>query len=75
MKKDKYMKKGDIKFEHIDNIVVVKWFHNRGVIVLGTCVEGCNQLLLSELKGRAQKYLSHDLKLLRITTLGWAVLS
>ena len=31
MKKDKYMKRGDINFQYLHNMVAEKWFDNRRV--------------------------------------------
>ena len=42
LKKDKNMKRGDTDFQYANNVVVVKWFDNRGVTMLGTCLEECN---------------------------------
>ena len=44
MKKDNTMKRGDIDFQYADNIVAVKWYDNRGVTLIGTCLESCNQI-------------------------------
>ena len=38
------MKRGDIDFQYTDNIVAVKWYDNRGVILVRTCLEACNQI-------------------------------
>ena len=38
------MKRGDIDFQCADNIVDVKWYDNRGVTLVRTCLEGCNQI-------------------------------
>ena len=40
-KKDKDMKRGDVDFQYADNVVAVKWFDNRGVTMVGTCLEEC----------------------------------
>ena len=40
MKKDKDMKKGDIDFQYVNNMVVaVKWCDNCGMRMIGTCLE------------------------------------
>ena len=41
MKKDKNMKRGDIDFQYANNVVAVKWLDNRGVTMVGTCLEEC----------------------------------
>ena len=43
MKNDKDMKRGDIDFKYTENITAVKLFDNRGVNLIGTCLEGCNK--------------------------------
>ena len=42
MKKDKDMERNDIDFQDSNNVVAVKWFDNRGVTMVGTCLEECN---------------------------------
>ena len=44
MKRDKDMKRGDIGFQYANNVVAVKWFDNRGVTMVGTCLEECNNV-------------------------------
>ena len=44
MKKNNIMKRGDIDFQYAENIVAVKRYGNRGVTLIGTCSEGCNQV-------------------------------
>ena len=44
MKKDKDMKKGEIDFQYANYVVDVKWFDNRGVTMVGTCLEECNKV-------------------------------
>ena len=39
MKKDKDMKRGDTDFQYANNVIAVKWFDNRGVKMVGTCLE------------------------------------
>ena len=43
-KKDRDMKRGDIDFQYDNNVVAVKWFDNRGVAIVGTCLEECNKV-------------------------------
>ena len=38
MKKDKDMKRGNVDFQNANNMVAVKWFGNRGVTMVGTCL-------------------------------------
>ena len=42
-KKYKDKKRGYIDFQYANNVVVVKWFGNRGVIMVG-CLEECNKV-------------------------------
>ena len=44
MKKDKDMKRGNIDFQYVNNVVAVKWFNNCGVTMVGTCLEEYQQL-------------------------------
>ena len=44
MRKDDLMKRCDTDFQYADNSVAVKWYNNRGVTLVGTCLEGCNQI-------------------------------
>ena len=44
MIKDKDMKRGNIDFRYVNNVVAVKWFDNRGVTVVSTCLEECNKV-------------------------------
>ena len=44
IKKDKDVKRGDIDFQYANKVVAVKWFANRGVTMVGTCLEECNQV-------------------------------
>ena len=39
MKKGKDMKRGDIDFQYANNVIAVKWFENRRVTMVGTCLE------------------------------------
>ena len=39
MKKNKDMKRGDVDFQYANNVVAVKWFDNRGVTMVGICLE------------------------------------
>ena len=38
------MKKGDIDFQCTNDVVVVIWFDNRGVSMVGKCLEECNNV-------------------------------
>ena len=44
MKKDKDMKTGDVDFQYANNVVAVKWFDNRGVTMVVTCLEECDKI-------------------------------
>ena len=57
MKKDKDMKRVDIDFQYTNSVVAVKWFDNRGVTVVGTCLEECNKVstVLRRVKGKSAK--------------------
>ena len=44
MKRDKDMKRGDIDFQYANNVVAVKWFDNRGLTMVGTCLEECSKV-------------------------------
>ena len=44
MKKDKDMKRGDINFQYANNVVGVRYSDNRGVIMVGICLEECNKI-------------------------------
>ena len=44
MKKDKDVKRRDIDFQLANNVFVVKWFDNRGVTMVGTCLVEYNKV-------------------------------
>ena len=44
MKKDKDIKRGDINSQYANNMIAVKWFDNRGVSMVGICLEECNKV-------------------------------
>ena len=44
MKKDKDIKRGNINFQYVNNVVAVKWFDNHRVTMVGTYLEECNKL-------------------------------
>ena len=52
LKKDKDVKRGDIDFQHANNVVAVKWFDNRGVTMKCTCLQKCNKV--STVTGRVE---------------------
>ena len=56
MKKDKDMKRGDMDFQYA-NVVAVKWFDNRGVTLVDTCLEECNKIstVSHRVKGQSAK--------------------
>ena len=51
------MKKGDKDFQYADNVVAVKWYDNRDVTLVGTYLEGCNQVssVSRRAKGKSAK--------------------
>ena len=51
------MKRGDINFQYVDNVVAVKRFHYRGVTMAGTYLEECNQVstITHRVKGQSGK--------------------
>ena len=57
MSNDNEMKRSDIGFQFTENIAAVKWFDKRGVTLLGTALEGCNQVSLvsRRVKGQSTK--------------------
>ena len=57
MKKDKDMKTGDVDFQYANNVVAVKWFDNRGVKMVGTCLEECDKIpiVARRVKGQSAK--------------------
>ena len=57
MKKDKDMQRGDIDFQYANNAVAVKWFDNRGVTMVGTCLKVCNKvsIVTRRVKGQSAK--------------------
>ena len=57
MKKDKDMERNDIDFQDSNNVVAVKWFDNRGVTMVGTCLEECNKVSIvrRRVKGQSTK--------------------
>ena len=55
MKKDIDMKWGDIDFQYGNNVVVVKWFDNCGVTMVGTCLEECNKVSTVTRRVKGQK--------------------
>ena len=38
------MKRDDIDFQYANNVVAVKLFGNRGVKMVGTCLQECNKV-------------------------------
>ena len=69
------MKRGDIDFQYANIVVAVKWFDNRGVKMVDTCLEECNIVsTVTRRVDRAPKYLSHAQRLSMITTPLWVVL-
>ena len=57
MKKDKDMKRGNVDFQNANNMVAVKWFGNRGVTMVGTCLGECNKVsaFTRKVKGQSAK--------------------
>ena len=54
---DSNMKQGDIEFQFSENIAAVKWFDNHGVTLVGTALEGCDQIssVSHHAKGQSSK--------------------
>ena len=65
MKKDKDIKRSDIDFQYANNMVAVRWFDNRGVTMVGTCLEKSNKVSIP---------VPSSLRLSKITILVWVVL-
>ena len=57
MPNDSNMKRGDIEFQFSENIAALKWFDNFGVILVGTALEGCDQIssVSRHVKGQSSK--------------------
>ena len=57
MKKDNDMKRGDIDFQYVNNVVALKWFDNRVVTMVGTCLDKCNKVstVTCRVKGKSTK--------------------
>ena len=57
MPNDSNMKRGDIEFQFSENIAVVKWFDNCAVTLVGTALEGCDQIssVSRRAKGQSSK--------------------
>ena len=57
MPNDSNMKRGDTEFQFSENIAAVKWFDNRGVTLVGTALEGCDQIssVSRRAKGQSSK--------------------
>ena len=53
---DKEMKRGDIKFLHSKSVTAVKWFDNRGVLLLSANVDGVDDI--SSVQRRVKKQAS-----------------
>ena len=48
------MKRGDIDFQCANNVVAVKWIDNRGVTMVGTCLQECNKISTVTCRVRGQ---------------------
>ena len=44
MLEDKKMKRGDIQYQYTDNLVAIKWYDYRGANLIGTALEGCDEV-------------------------------
>ena len=57
MKKDKDMKRGDINFQYANHVVGVRYSDNRGVTIVGICLEECNEIstVTRRVKGQSTK--------------------
>ena len=51
------MKRGDVDFQYANNVVAVKWFDNRGVTMVYTCLEECDKIstVSRRVKGQSAK--------------------
>ena len=51
------MKRGDVEFHYSNNVMAVKWFDNRGVTLVGTNLDGCDQVsfVLRRVKDQSAK--------------------
>ena len=54
MKKYKDMKRAEINFQYGNNMVALKWFDNRGVTMIDTCLEECNKASAVIRRGQGQ---------------------
>ena len=73
--RDKYTKIGDIGFQCASNVISVKWFDNRGVTMIGNCLEECNNMSTVKItvKGQSAKMAFQCTDISKITTSVWAV--
>ena len=57
LKNDNDMKRGDLDFQNANNVVPAKWFGNRGVTMIGTCLEECDKIstVSCRVKGQSAK--------------------
>ena len=57
MKKDKNKKRGDINFQHANDVVAVKCLDNRWVTMVGTYLEECKKVstVTRSVKGQSAK--------------------
>ena len=58
MKSDKDMNRRCIDFKYAGNIAAAKWFDNRTVILIDTCLNGCNKVssVSRRMKGQGTKF-------------------
>ena len=51
------MKRVDVDFRYTNNVVAVNWFDNRGVTMVGTCLEECDKIstISRRVKGQSAK--------------------
>ena len=52
---DSNVKRGDIEFQFSENIATVTWFDNRGVTLVGTALEGCDQISSVSRRAKGQR--------------------
>ena len=49
--------RGDVDLQYANNVVAVKWFDNRGMTMVGTCLEECDKVstVSRRVKGQSVK--------------------
>ena len=72
MKKYKDMKRDDVDFQYANNVVAVKWFDNRGVTMVGTCLKECEKIstVSRRVKGQSAKMLAPCREIIKVYNSG-----